>query len=176
MAFDHPFYFLRHGQTTWNAASWTQGQTDSPLSQTGREQARSAADALCGEPIVRIVASPLSRARHTAEAVAAALRLPVTLDPNLMEVHLGDHEGGPHGDWLAAFWREDHDPPNGETFATFRARVWSAMADAVARGPGTLIVAHGGLWRAARTYVRVDPDLQDMPNALPLAVTPSETA
>ena len=37
---------------------------------------------------------------------------------------------------------------------------------------GIVIVAHGGLWIAARTYVAVEPDLPRMPNALPLHVTP----
>ncbi|MEM7525488.1 MAG: histidine phosphatase family protein, partial [Pseudomonadota bacterium] len=46
MAFDHPFYFLRHGETTWNAVQRTQGQLDAPLSETGRRQARDAAAAL----------------------------------------------------------------------------------------------------------------------------------
>lgn len=173
MAFDHPFYFLRHGETTWNAAGKTQGQLNSPLSDTGRAQADAAAEALAGEPIARIVASPLDRAYHTAEAVARVHGLAIETDDDLMECHLGDHQGQPHGPFLAAFFRGEHAPPGGETFDQFRARVWAAMARAVALGPNTLIVAHGGLWIAARTYVAVDPDLKRMPNALPLHVSPS---
>ena len=170
--FDHPFYFLRHGETTWNAAGKTQGQENSPLSDKGRAQADAAAEALRPEPIVRIVASPLDRARHTAEAVGRATGLAVETDPDLMECHLGDHQTEQHGPWLADYFRGEYDPPNGERFPDFCARVWQAMSRAVARGPGTLIVAHGGLWIAARTYVTVDPDLARMPNALPLHVTP----
>ncbi|MEM1159625.1 MAG: histidine phosphatase family protein [Pseudomonadota bacterium] len=172
MAFDHPFYFLRHGETTWNASGKTQGQLNSPLSDRGREQAEVAGEALAAEPIERIVASPLDRAFHTAEAVARRHGLVIQTDTELMECHLGDHQGQPHGPFLPAFFRGEYDPPNGETFQQFCARVWGAMQRAVAQGPNTLIVAHGGLWIATRTFVSVDPDLRRMPNALPLHVTP----
>ncbi len=171
-AFAYPFYFLRHGETHWNKSGTTQGQLDAGLNETGIEQARRAAEALAGEPIERIIASPLSRALDTAKAVAARHGLPVETDSELMECHLGQHQGGPHGTWLGDYFRGDYDPPDGETFDRFRARVWAAMQRAVAKGPNTLIVAHGGLWIAARTYVAVDPDLPRMPNALPLHVTP----
>ena len=39
MAFPHPFYFLRHGETSWNAIRKTQGQEDSQLNDKGRAQA-----------------------------------------------------------------------------------------------------------------------------------------
>ena len=90
-----------------------------------------------------------------------------------MECHLGDQQGQPHGAFLPAYFRGEYDPPNGETFTQFCERVWAAMQRSVAKGPNTLIVAHGGLWIAARTFVSVDPDLRRMPNALPLLVTPS---
>ncbi len=173
MAFDHPFYFLRHGETTWNAAGKTQGQLNSPLSDKGRAQAEAAGEALKDEPIARIVASPLDRAYHTAQAVARVHGLDIETDPALMECHLGNHQGGDHGDWLRAYFRGEYDPPGGETFRDFCIRVWEAMRKAASQGPNTLIVAHGGLWIAARTFVAVDPDLKRMPNALPLHVTPA---
>ncbi|MEM9278157.1 MAG: histidine phosphatase family protein [Pseudomonadota bacterium] len=173
MAFDHPFYFLRHGETTWNAERRTQGQLNSQLSDRGRNQAEVAAQALKDEPIERIIASPLDRVVNTAKAVARVTGLDIETDPDLMECHLGDHQGEQHGPWLPAYFRGEYAPPGGETFETFCARVWDAMSRAVARGPNTLIVAHGGLWIAARTRVRVNPDLDRMPNALPLKVSPS---
>ena len=98
MSIDHPFYFLRHGETTWNAAGRTQGQLDAPLSERGRQQALAAAEALKGEPIDSIIASPLSRARDTAEAAADALGLSVTFDEELMEFHAGDWQGQMRGE------------------------------------------------------------------------------
>ncbi len=172
MAFEHPFYFLRHGETEWNRTHRTQGQLDSQLNDTGRAQAQRAAELLKDEPIARIVASPLSRARHTAEAVAAHHAIDIVFDETLKECHLGDHQGEPHGPWLAQYWTGDYDPPNGETFGEFAERAWNAMRRAVAGGPGTLIVAHGGLWKAAHEYVAVEPVILPLPNAVPLHVTP----
>ncbi len=172
MTFAHPFYFLRHGETHWNREGRTQGQLDARLNDHGRAQAERAAEALRGQPVARIVASPLSRAHDTARAVAGVLGLEITLDPGLMECHLGDHQGDPHGPWLEDYFRGRHVPPNGECFEDFCARTWAAMRRAVALGPNTLIVAHGGLWISARRYVTVDPDLPRMPNALPLHIVP----
>ncbi len=168
----HQFYFLRHGQTDWNLEGRTQGQLDSQLDATGRAQAERAAEILAIEPVAHIVASPLSRARCTAEAVAARHGLTVAFDDGLMECHLGAHQGHPHGPWLAKYWTGEYDPPGGETFAEFAARAWAAMTRAAARGPRTLIVAHGGLWRAAEEFVTIAPRLSPMPNALPIRVTP----
>ena len=176
MVFKHPFYFLRHGETEWNRTRRTQGQLDSQLNEIGREQARHAAERLRAAPLERIVSSPLSRARHTAQAVAAHHDIEILLDHDLMECHLGDHQGEPHGPWLARYWRGEYDPPNGEPYSDFCTRVWSAMARAVACGPNTLIVAHGGLWKAASEYVVMEPNLIPLPNAVPLHVSPGEGA
>ena len=172
MSFAHPFYFLRHGETYWNREGLTQGQTDTELNELGNAQAARAAEALHGQPIERIVASPLSRAHDTAQAVANMLGLDIALDPGLMECHLGDHQGDPHGPWLQEYFKGNYIPPNGEHFDEFCARTWAAMQRAVALGPNTLIVAHGGLWISARRYVTVAPDMPRMPNALPLHITP----
>lgn len=172
MAFVHPFYFLRHGETHWNASGTTQGQLCAGLNETGRAQARRAAEVLAREPIARIVASPLERALETAQIVAEPHGLSVETDEALMECHLGEHQGGPTGPWLRQYFEGSYDPPGGETFAQFCERSWEAMQRAVALGPNTLIVAHGGLWIAAQSRVTVDPDLPRMPNALPLHVTP----
>jgi probable phosphoglycerate mutase len=172
MSFAHSFYFLRHGETYWNREGRTQGQTDTELNELGNAQAARAAEALRGQPIERIVASPLSRAHDTAQAVANMLGLDIALDPGLMECHLGDHQGDPHGPWLQEYFKGNYIPPNGEHFDKFCARTWAAMHRAVALGPNTLIVAHGGLWISARRYVTVAPDLPRLPNAMPLHITP----
>jgi broad specificity phosphatase PhoE len=173
MPFPYPFYFLRHGETEWNKSGRTQGQLDSQLNDTGRGQAMRAGKTLAGEPIERIVSSPLSRVRHTAEAVARHHDIDLSFDDDLKECHLGDMQGQPHGSWLADYWTGDFDPPNGETYQSFCNRVWRAMRKAVDLGPNTLIVAHGGLWIAAHEFVRIEPGLRPMPNALPVHVTPN---
>ncbi|MEL6792727.1 MAG: histidine phosphatase family protein [Pseudomonadota bacterium] len=172
MAIDHPFYFLRHGETTWNAIGRTQGQLDAPLSDLGRRQAAAAADTLRNHPIQRIVASPLSRARDTAEAAAAALGLSVTYDDALMEFHAGEWQGQPRGENIRAYFQREADPPGGETFQEFADRAWGAIRSAAAQGPETLIVCHGGLWYAMLEFQPIAPALWPMPNALPIRVIP----
>lgn len=175
MKITHRFWFLRHGETTWNAEGRTQGQLDAPLSERGRAQAAEAARLLAGEPIRRIVASPLSRARHTAERAAEATGAPLSFDPDLMECHLGELQGQPRGEFVHEYFEGRWSPPGGETYAAFAARVWAAMRRAV-DAPGVLIVAHGGLWHAAGRHVEIAPRLWPMPNALPIRVTPGPEA
>ena len=67
-----PFWFLRHGETDWNAQGLSQGRTDIPLNAIGLMQAARAAEAMRGRGIATIVASPLDRAYRTAEIVAQA--------------------------------------------------------------------------------------------------------
>lgn len=172
MSFDHPFYFLRHGETTWNAVGRTQGQLDAPLSETGIAQAARAARLLKDEPIRRIVSSPLSRARDTAAAVSAATGAPVVTDDELMEFHAGTLQGQPRGEHVREYFEGTWEPPGGEPFAAFAARAWRALGRAVAGGAGTLIVGHGGLWYAAHEFVEIAPTMIPMPNALPIHVTP----
>jgi len=165
-----PFYFLRHGQTQWNKDKIIQGQADSQLNDEGRAQAVRAVEVLKTEPIARIIASPLSRTRHTAQAVAAQNGLEIMYDDDLMECHLGDHQGEPYGDWIPDYWAGKYVPPNGESFQAFCERVWGAMQNAINLGPNTLIVAHGGLWIAAQEYVALEPPMRLPQNALPMAV------
>lgn len=171
-AFRRPFWFLRHGETYFNRDRRLQGQLDTPLSPRGEAQAKAAAGVLADAQIERIVASPLQRARITAETVAARHGLTVETDADLMECHLGVHQGEPYPHWVADYWRGGFAPEGGEDFRMFRSRVWPALARISSAGPGTLIVAHGGLWFAVRSMVRLAPDLIDMPNALPVHVRP----
>ena len=173
MAFDYPFYFLRHGETDWNKIKKAQGHLDIELNDAGRAQAERAGELLAGQPLERIVSSPLSRALHTAKAVAKHHQLEIQLDDGLKECHLGDMQGQHRGPWFADYWSGDFNPPNGETFAEFSQRVWDAMRRAVALGPNTLIVAHGGLWIAAHRFTKIEPALMPMPNAVPLFISPA---
>src|SRR5215213_6896136 len=93
--FGRPFYYLRHGETEANAAGTIAGSLDVELTPLGREQARLAARALAGAPITAIYASPLRRARETAQPIAEALQLPVTILDEIAERNWGDLEGMP---------------------------------------------------------------------------------
>jgi len=165
------FWFLRHGETDWNAQGLSQGRTDIPLNATGIRQAERAAAALRGRGIATIVASPLERALRTAQTVAAALSLPVTTDPDLQEVAFGEQEGQPMGDWYEEWIAGRYTPAGGESFADLLARGVAAINRATALPGPVLVVAHGALFRALRVALGHAPNVRT-PNALPIRCTP----
>ncbi|MEI6362522.1 MAG: histidine phosphatase family protein [Actinomycetes bacterium] len=152
--------FWRHGRTTWNAEQRFQGQTDIPLDETGVAQAVRAAKALAKLQPSRIVSSDLSRARLTADELAALTGLPVHPDPGLRETFAGEWEGLTRPELEERFgeqlsqWAAGADvrPGGGETRVEVAQRVVAAVDRALEHvGAGeTLVVAtHGGSARAA---------------------------
>lgn len=166
------FWFLRHGQTDWNRGNLAQGRTDVPLNAEGLAQAHAAAGLLAGRGIARIFASPLVRARVTAEIVGAALGLAVAYDPGLQEVAFGAREGQVMlAPWFADWVAGRATPEGAERFATMQARVVVAVGTAL-RAPGpVLIVAHGGMFRGLRAAMGLDPD-QRVANGVPIHCRP----
>lgn len=97
---DSLVYFVRHGQTDWNAESRLQGQADTDLNDTGRAQASRNGVALArmiGDvSAFDFVASPMRRTRETMERVRAELGLApdaYATDDRLVEVNFGDWQG-----------------------------------------------------------------------------------
>ena len=144
------FYMIRHGETEANAAQIMAGSLDSPLTQTGRRQAKAVhrvIQNLRDKPTL-IVHSHLSRARDTATIINEVLKVPMIEDADFAEIHAGDLEGAPwehcqaFDDWT--------DMPNGERFEDFFARVRRAKNRILgSERPGpVLIVSHGGVFRA----------------------------
>lgn len=166
-----PFWFLRHGETDWNAEGRSQGRTDIPLNTVGLTQARRAALAMVDRGIVTIVASPLGRALRTAEIVAEALELPVATDVDLQEVCFGVEEGNPMGDWYDDWIEGGFTPEGAETFQALHDRAVLAINRATARPGPVLVVAHGALFRALRLALGHEPNVRT-PNALPILCTP----
>src|SRR5689334_17669720 len=83
----------RHGRTEWNLAGRVQGQTDVPLDEVGREQARAAAARLASLRPSRIVSSDLSRARDTAAELGRLAGVDVETDVRFRERSFGVREG-----------------------------------------------------------------------------------
>jgi probable phosphoglycerate mutase len=166
-----PFLYLRHGETDWNAAGLSQGNVDIRLNPTGVAQAAAAADLLRGRGIHAIVSSPLSRARDTAQMVAAALDLPVTTDADLREVAFGVQEGQPMADWFADWVAEKFTPEGGEPFTALRARAVAAVNRATARDGLVLIVGHGAFFRAVRAAAGLVANVRTH-NAAPMRMDP----
>ena len=166
-----PFWFLRHGETDWNAQGLSQGRTDIPLNTVGEMQARRAAVTVAPLGITTIVSSPLGRARRTAEVAAAAIGRPVEIDDELAEVNFGEQEGLPMGDWYDDWIAGTYMPGGAETFAALRDRAVRAVNRALERPGPVLVVAHGALFRALRQAMGLEANVRT-PNALPLHLTP----
>jgi broad specificity phosphatase PhoE len=151
-----PFWYLRHGETDWNRQGLSQGNVDIPLNELGLAQARDAAVRLRNRGITSIVASPLSRARVTAEIVAEALGLEVTIESDLREVSWGVREGEPLADWFHSWIAGETAPEGAESFAELRRRSVAGLNRAVERPPAVLVVAHGGVFRAIRSAMKLE--------------------
>lgn len=156
-------YLVRHGESVFNIESRVQGQADVALSAAGRRQAEALASWARSLPpdvgIDEIWSSPLIRARETAEAIAAAIGLPLLIEERLAELHAGVFQGHLWADLEAAFpdevacWRSgdaDYAIPGGESRAMLAARGRAAL-EALADRPvrHMIVVAHGGVLTAA---------------------------
>ena len=138
---------VRHGETDWNAEGRLQGQTDRPLSDFGRRQARQLAEQLEGEELEAIYSSDLARARETAQIVGDRVGLPVELDVDLREKDWGTWEG------LTAVER-DRVEFVGESTQAHQERMLRALARISAQhsdGGTVLVVTHGGSMRRVQT-------------------------
>lgn len=93
------FYLARHGQTDWNIAHKAQGRTDIPLNETGVKQAEELCEKIKDLKFDVCYASPLSRARQTAE-IAVDGKCEIIFDNRLMERSFGDYEGKLVDSWI----------------------------------------------------------------------------
>ena len=157
---------LRHGQSQWNLENRFTGWVDVPLTEAGREEARTAAERLASQGIRFDVAytSVLSRATESLDIalrVLAQQDLPIHNDPALNERMYGDLQGLNKAETAAKFgeeqvhiWRRSYDvpPPNGEslkdtqerTLPYFQARIEPELR----ASKNVLVVAHGNSLRA----------------------------
>ena len=92
-------WFIRHGETDWNAAQRMQGSIDIPLNALGQAQAAALVPLLtqshAQQPFAALYATPLTRSQQTAAPVAAAIQLPVGIVADLQERAFGIIEGEP---------------------------------------------------------------------------------
>lgn len=150
---------LRHGETDWNRAGRLQGRGDSPLTARGIAQARALARAVRALGARRVLASPLGRARATAERIAVAAGCPLLLRDALAEMDFGvctgltlDEVRLRHPGLLEtrAGDRWSHRWPGGESYADVLERVRTGIAADLplpTDGP-TAVVAHQSVNRA----------------------------
>lgn len=155
-------FLARHGETEWNRVGRWQGNTDIPLSDVGRAQARNLAERLRDRGITQIVTSDLSRARETAEIVAETLGIArLALDPRLRERGFGCFEGltreecaAQHAEVWARYLADQRSTPTGaEPPEQVVSRVIASLtAVATSADPSghVLVVSHGA---AIRSFV-----------------------
>ena len=158
-------YYIRHGETEWNALGRLQGVQDIPLNDLGRKQSVHAGHVLAdllkrdghNASSLSFVSSPLGRARQTMELVRGTLHLPLpayAIDDRLREIGYGEWEGST----LAEMQAKDPDlfarrqihkwtvaPPGGESYVAVQARMTDWYRNLKA---DTVAVAHGGTARA----------------------------
>lgn len=168
-------YYIRHGQTDWNAEMRFQGQRDIPLNDFGRSQAKHNGEKLF-EKIgkaegIEFISSPLSRTRETMEIVRGAMGLPIdqySMDDRLIEISYGDFEGNTKPELKAAnrefFLSRKKDawnfrPNNGESQADTLVRIadWYASLE---DHKTYVVTAHGAVGRVLR-YHLLDLDQQE---------------
>lgn len=161
---------IRHGEAEANVRQIVGGfRGDTGLTARGVAQAERLRDRLAatGEIAAHVLlASPLPRARQTAEIVAPALGLPVTFDDELQELRPGEADGLPLAEALARYGVPDFERepdrllcPGGESWSGFMKRVSAAIARIVEAHVGRTIVAvaHGGVVDGAFAhFLRLD--------------------
>ncbi|HEX2511854.1 MAG TPA: histidine phosphatase family protein [Xanthobacteraceae bacterium] len=167
-------YYIRHGETDWNAEHRLQGQADTPLNAAGERQAQR-----CGKILQKLfklherdpadldyVSSPLSRARVTMELIRTALGLDPAgyrIDPRLIEMSFGEWDGldfaALQTQQAAALALRQQDPwrfvpPGGESYEQLlpRIRDWHVEVKR-----DTVVSAHLCTARALLVHLGLEP-------------------
>jgi broad specificity phosphatase PhoE len=162
------FYFVRHGETEWNAAGRLCGRADVPLSTIGEEQARLLAERLKPIQFEALYSSPLRRAVETAAIVGGAITLGTRIDPRLIELSYGAWEGKTQEQSriltpeIFERWERDPEvvsPPSGESGEQLIERVKPFLAELPEKHPtgNVLVVCHRTLCRLIVCYFKGIP-------------------
>lgn len=147
--------FLRHAESVGNAEKRHQGQADFPLTEKGRSQTRALAQYWKTQDLQfdLIISSPLSRAKETAEILAAELNLEIEMDPVWMERDNGKLAGLLHEEAAEMFPEPEYMPlfqpiaETGESQWEIFLRAGQAINNLMKLEPGSyLVVGHGGLF------------------------------
>lgn len=145
----------RHGETDWNIQGILQGWIDVPINAAGRQQAIELADALVSNGFASVWASPLVRARESAEIIAERLNLPAPIcHEGLKERHFGAIQGIPKvelADLNPVLLQQilKRNPAthfeDGETMNEFADRVLAAVIEIgkLHAGQRVLVITHG---------------------------------
>jgi broad specificity phosphatase PhoE len=152
------FYLIRHGETEANAGRVIQGQSNSLLTEKGRQQAADLAQELKSVQFAAAYSSDLSRAKDTADILIKDRDLKLVTDPGLRERNFGHYQGQP-GHLLDDYFEQLYKKTDDEVFnwqfedlesdAAVYQRFMAVMTEAAKDHPdqNVLVVTHGGLMR-----------------------------
>jgi probable phosphoglycerate mutase len=156
-------FLVRHGETEWSLSGQHTGVTDIPLTENGKEKARTVGVLLNQRPFALVQTSPMQRARET--CILLGYRPHAIVNPDLCEWNYGIFEGlttpqireqrnDPHWNIF------DSEIPNGESIEEVAVRAQRVIDMALAEAPegDTLLVAHGHILRIlAATWLGLPP-------------------
>jgi probable phosphoglycerate mutase len=154
---------VRHGETDGNASRVIQFP-ETPLSERGISQALQLGPRLAELGVAHILVSDYERAQMTAAPAARLSGASLELDPLLRERNLGDLRGRAYSDLGFDPFVQGYEPPGGESWETFRARVaraWQRIQSAAGSLDGNLaVVTHGLVCHVlADTHLALGPDM-----------------
>lgn len=160
-------YVTRHGQTDWNVQKIVQGQTDTPLNETGIKQAYLTKRKLQDIPFDLILSSPLKRAKQTASIINEGRNIPIVYEKSLLEICYGENEGtSPFSFDYAGFYniQNPHPYKNAENINNFLKRVYDFLDEIPQKYPNKtiLLVCHNGVCKAIHTYFHGLPEDNDI--------------
>ena len=172
---------VRHAEHVLQGRTLVGRSDDAAISRKGQEQIRLLADMLAREPVAAVQSSPRIRARETAAAIAARLKLNVQVDAALDEIDYGDWTGksfeqlAQMPEWRT--WNERRDaatPPNGESMRALQRRILAHLHAMRRSYPRKTVVAvsHAEPIRAALLHA-TDMPLNDFAriSVLPGSIT-----
>lgn len=156
-------FLVRHGETEWSLSGQHTGVTDIPLTENGRERARTVGALLNQRPFALVQTSPMQRARETCTLLGYGPH--AVVNPDLCEWNYGIFEGLT----TRQIREQRNDPrwnifdseiPNGESIEEVAVRAQRVIDTALAAAPegDTLLVAHGHILRIlAATWLGLPP-------------------
>jgi broad specificity phosphatase PhoE len=148
---EHPaleIWLIRHGETEWSRAGQHTGRTDIPLTERGREQARSLAPLLATQPFDVVLTSPMSRAIDTCHE--AGLGAGSRVEPDLGEWNYGIYEGRTTAEIRQSVpgWTVWNSPiPEGESVEQIQARANALIERLLATSGRVALFSHGHFLR-----------------------------
>lgn len=161
MIFKREFYFIRHGQTDYNASSAKVDHGDVSLNAIGGKQARTVEPVIASLPIKSVCCSPLKRAKETKEIITSRLQVP-------------HHEILELGECSAQIW-SDMTSCGAKAFESshkhvkiYMQQVLSGINQALSHEGPVLVVAHGGIHWAACCIMGIADHEWVIDNCLPV--------